>query len=205
MTALRELFARDGKHRLWTHLGLVAALWAGSYLAFEAAVRRSDPLELVPGIELADVAASPGWERSGYAIVPFKRCRIRARVLGQEPYYYSMLSAVAPSDLLLGWGPLANDGVLEWLHVSQGDRGYAWSYQTAPVEREEITRHLASLVAIPANPLLGYRIRALKPGDLVALEGYVVRLRDPQGAEYQSPGTFSSQNEIVWIEKLAIQ
>lgn len=197
--------ASDGHRRHWVHLALIAALWLGLRWGLEAWLRMSEPLGFAPGIELKDVAPSPGWERSGYTIVPIKRCRIRARVLGQEPYYSATLSDIAPSDLMLGWGPLADEGVLGWLSVSQHGRGYSWSYKSAPVEQEEIAGHLANMMVIPASPLLGYRARAVKSGDVVSVEGYVVNVTDPNGAKRLSPGIFSQEIEMVWVEKLAIQ
>lgn len=148
-------------------------------------------------------------ERNGYRIVPLEPFTIEATVLSKRRYRFDRESDLAPVDLALGWGPMADPAVSRQIRVSQSDRWYYWRVSELPIPQRAIEAHSANMHMIPATPEIEDRLEALRPGDAVRLKGYLVEARAPDGWRWRSSlsrtDTGAGACEVVWLEALDVR
>lgn len=145
-------------------------------------------------------------EKAGYRIAFLASFDVRARVLATERYWFDRGAALSPVDLTLGWGAMSNSEVLQRLTISQGGRFYRWSATTLPVPRQVIERQSANMHMIPANADIERRLKGLRAGSLVRINGYLVEVTGQDGFRWKSSLTRNDTGggacELLWVESL---
>jgi hypothetical protein len=126
------------------------------------------------------------FEFKGYRLIPLAKYAVKARVLSRERYWVEGGAALAPVDLALGWGPMSDSKVLSAFSISQSGRWYHWSADTLPISAQEVVSHSANTHIIPADVLVRRAVLDFKEGDVVELEGYLVRVEGPGGFRWVS-------------------
>ena len=143
-----------------------------------------------------------------YTITPLADFVIQARVLGSERYRFDGGAKLAPLDLALGWGRMADSQVLNGIQISQSGRFFFWGAPTFPIPREEIEQHAANMHMLPANPSALRELGRARPDDYVRLWGFLVRISKPDGYLWQSSTTRSDTGrgacEVIWVERVQI-
>lgn len=176
--------------------------WQGRPVATAAGVLvPADPLQ-------APVAEASAFRRGDYTVHPLASFAAEARVLSRERYWLGREAALAPVDLLLGWGPLSDSSVLERLSFSQSNRFGYWSARELPVAERTIVTHSANMHLIPADGEVERRIKDTRPGEVVSLRGYLVRVEAADGWRWQSSLSREDSGagacELVWVESFRI-
>jgi hypothetical protein len=181
--------------RLIYALALIAVLWLGRAILQEPA-----PLPLTGtdgSLQLAD-----------YRITPLETFSLEARVLGREDYHFDRGAAISPTDLALGWGPMAEPQVLDKIRISQSNRWYRWQVDEFPIPRREIETHSANMHMIPANSLVAQTLARVKNGQRIQLSGQLVRVDGQNGFSWSSSlsrdDTGAGACELVWVEQLRL-
>ncbi len=112
--------------------------------------------------------------KDGYKIQPLMTYRLTARVVAARPYAESGFRSVSPVDLGLAWGRSAEPQRIAKGSFKQENRFMHWRWSG---EGNEIAAHeIANTHIIPATPEMEARILAVKPGNTVALRGYLVQV-----------------------------
>ena len=148
------------------------------------------------------------WRYKDAKVTPLAEFRIRARVLLTSHYWWGREASVSPVDLALGWRLMSNQEVLDGLHLYSLRRAYGWAGRNGhlPAPADEITAHSANMHMIPATPAIADRLRAVHPGDLIDLRGYLVELDFLDGGIWRSSMTRTDTGngacELVWVEDL---
>lgn len=138
--------------------------------------RRDEPIQ-----ELLSPGQTVLVEHEGWTLRPLARIKMKARVLSVKRYEDSDAVQLAPVDLALGWGKMAEDEVLEWLEISQSDRQYHWKWWgAAPLPEEELIRHSTNAHLIPVNEKMRRQIEQVKKGDWIELKGELVEAMHPR-------------------------
>jgi len=180
--------------RLIYGLALIAALWLGRALLHEPA-----------GLPLSNPDGS--LQLDDYRIIPLAAFSLEARVLGREDYHFDRGAALAPTDLALGWGPMADPQVLEKIRIRQSNRWYHWQVDSFPIPRREIEIHSANMHMIPANAAVAATLAGLGTGQRVHLSGQLVRVEGRDGFTWSSSlsreDTGDGACELVWVEQLS--
>lgn len=168
---------------LWVTLLISAfsllAWQRGSSVEHSPGVRvRNAPEQTVP-TPLPPLIAKDGW-----TLKPLAVFSVEARVLGVKRYAEDFTSTISPYDLVLGWGPMSDEAVLEKIDISQKNRFYRWRYWgKAPIPERDITIHSANMHIIPANALVSAQLASLRKGALVRLEGSLVVATHPNATK----------------------
>ena len=173
------------------------------------------PLAREPGILAPDLprqmllAAAPAFDHQGHTIKPLAEYRIRARVIGKEPYRFDSTADISPYDLALGWGPLSDSAVLRQIDFSQSSRwlSYRWQH-TPPLPPQVISAHTANVHVIPADRSAVKALQRIRPGHVVELSGYLVEVQMAGGSWASSlsrEDTGDGACEIMWVEQVSIQ
>ena len=138
------------------------------------------------------------------------RFEIRARVLSREPYYLRRESELSPLDLALGWGAMSDQAVLDRIDIKQGSRWYFTRYEyPAPLTDDQIIANSSNMHMIPARKSIERRLKALRPGNIVEMEGYLVDVDHASGWFWRTSmsrtDTGNGACEIVYEESLTVE
>lgn len=159
---------------------------------------KADPVQRV--VDQADMI-----EHAEYQLEPLARIKVKARVLGVKNYRFDSGADLVPTDLALGWGRMSDQQVLEDIDISQSNRFYFWRTESFPIPRQEIERHSANMHMIPSDRLIKKQLIRVREGQVVELEGYLVRARRPDGWHWQSSltrdDTGAGACELIWVQK----
>jgi hypothetical protein len=184
-------------------LAIIAILSAAGCLS----EGRYPPGEIAPDDPIQEALTSAQVHRVGtYAVRPVARFEIEARVLSRERYRFDRGATLSPVDLALGWGPMSDQRVLDQIDISQGGRFYRWRVKKYPIPRQQIIAHSANMHMIPANDDVRKDLLAVRTGEVVHLEGYLVVATAEDGAIWKTSLTRQDSGngacELVWIEKI---
>ncbi len=131
-----------------------------------------------------------------------------ALVLGREDYRFDRGAQVSPTDLALGWGPMADPGISRQIEIRQSNRWYYWRADELPIPRREIERHSANMHMIPGNAAVAATLGSLQAGARIRLSGQLVRVEGDDGFQWVSSlsreDTGSGACELIWVEQLAV-
>ena len=145
-----------------------------------------------------------------YELTRRARFEIRARVLSTEPYYLRRESDLSPLDLALGWRVMSDQAVLDRIDITQGSRWYFTKYDyPAPLSDEQIIANSSNMHMIPARKSIERRLKDVRPGNIVELEGYLVDADHVSGWRWRTSlsrtDTGNGACEIVYVESLSVE
>jgi hypothetical protein len=186
-------------------------LVAGYQLAATSAVewRPGTLVESAP--QQAELAPStPPVALEGFELTPRASFRAEVRVLGRSRYWLGDFADVSPLDIAVGWGPMSDSAVLTRIDVSQSGRFYFWRYEDEPpIPRADIESHSANWHLIPANDAVWKKLRGLRVGDIVTLDGRLVDASHPQAGTLRTSlrrdDTGAGACEIVLVETVSVR
>lgn len=135
---------------------------------------------------------------------PLAGFSVDARVLSRQDYDHGREADLSPTDLALGWGRMRDDAVLSKLDVSQGGRWYRYRWSDGPpIPVEEIVRSSANMHLIPADAMAARALDAVKPGDRVRLDGWLVEAEAADGWHWRSSlsreDTGAGACEVIYV------
>lgn len=130
----------------------------------------------------------------GFRILGTDEYSVEALVLSRERYRFDGGAKLAPVDFLLGWGEASVEPNVTAIRWSQGERWGTWRYDDAgvlSVPVGEIVRSTANTHIVPAfdSDWVRGELLRVKRGDVVRLEGYLVRISGPGGWHWNSSRT----------------
>ena len=203
MDDLREWLAER-----WQQLLLAVLVIAGGAWWW-----RGRPLDQPPGVLAAadpiqtEPESKDSWSFRGQRITPLAAFELQARVLGVERYRFDRAADLSPVDLALGWGPMSDSRILDAFQIRQRDRWYFWQAAHLPIAESAVITHSANMHMIPADRGAERRLLAVRPGQLVALRGKLVRVDGPDGWHWVSSLTRSDTGdgscEVVWVDSVS--
>jgi len=189
-----------------SRLLFIVALLVGLWLVWPAL----RPTPSLPRPEPQPIAALPGgtFRVEGHTITPLQSFELEARVLGREDYRLDRGAKLSPTDLALGWGPMADPSVLSSVDISQSNRWYRWRVESFPIPRREIETHSANMHMIPADETVAAALADIEPDQRIRLSGQLVRVEGDDGFRWVSSlsreDTGDGACELIWVEQLVL-
>ncbi|KAF1052404.1 MAG: hypothetical protein GAK43_01937 [Stenotrophomonas maltophilia] len=160
---------------------------------------------------VAAVNAAPGqpFRLVRYTLYPLQSFELQARILHREDYHFDRESELSPTDLALGWGPMADPAVLAQVRITQGNRWYHWHAERMPLPRREIETHSANMHLIPGDAQVARTLANLREGQTIELQGELVKVVGDDGWTWISSlsreDTGAGACELIWVQHLAVR
>jgi hypothetical protein len=115
-----------------------------------------------------------------WQVTPKATYQVTARVLGKRNYAYDVTdlrARLSPYDLALGWGPMSDREVDQWITWSQRNRWYYYEWVgSSPYSGNEIGLHSANTHIIPATSNITAVLDRVQVNDVIYLEGRLVNV-----------------------------
>jgi len=175
---------------------------------FPNEIKRPPGVLVVSEPEQNSIGRPQPWHYKNYQITPLANFRLQARVLMAERYWMGREAQLSPVDLTAGWRLMSDQTVLDQLEIHRGYRMFYWKPKstTWPAPHEDITAHVANLHTIPANDEIDSRLKSIRPGNLIDLQGTLVLAEAPDGWSWRSSLSRTDEGpgacELVWVERL---
>lgn len=179
------------------------------YREYTTAAIEHGPGVLVAEQPIQQNVADSVFRFDDYIITRRAEFEIRARVLSTERYYLRREADLSPLDLALGWGPMSDQAVLDQMTISQSGRWYRTRYDyPAPIPEQLLISHSSNMHMIPANSSIERRLKKLRVGEIVELQGYLVDVDHPSGWHWRTSlsrnDTGSGACELVYVESMRV-
>jgi hypothetical protein len=143
-----------------------------------------------------------------YVITPLATFDIEARVLGIKRYRFDRESDLVPYDVVLGWGKMSDEAVLNEITITQSNRFYHWWTRRLPMPRRAIEVNSANMHLIPADRTIAKRLSGLRKGHVIAIKGFLVRA-DTNNWHWMSSltrqDTGAGACELIWVVNVAVR
>ena len=153
----------------------------------------------------------PPFRLGAATVTPLAGFSLQARVLSREDYSLGREAAYSPTDLALGWGPMAAPGLADRLDVAQGGRWYRyrWGADGPPLPPAVIADHSANMHMVPADPQVARALAAVAADDIVRLDGWLIRIDRDDGWHWQSSTSRTDRGagacELVYVCSIRVQ
>jgi hypothetical protein len=148
------------------------------------------------------------WQQGDYTITALASFRIRARVLSKTSYHMDREADLSPIDLALGWQEMSDSDVLNEVEVSQSNRWYYYHYQNVSISPDLIPLKSANMHMIPQTPAIRDQLSSVAIGDIVNIQGYLVRISAKDGWEWSSSmsrnDTGNHSCEVIWVQNMSV-
>lgn len=145
---------------------------------------------------------------NNYVIQPVADFSLEARVLAREDYHFGREADLSPTDLVLGWGNMADPYVVKQINIRQSGRWYFWQVDSFPIPRRQIETQSANMHFIPANDEVARMLKQIRPGQLISLQGYLVNVNADDGWRWRSSltreDTGANACELIYVKQLNI-
>jgi hypothetical protein len=148
------------------------------------------------------------WQKDEFTIRALAEFKIKARVLSTNYFWSGTEKKISPVDFALGWGPMSDQAVLDYITISQRSRWYKWKADFYPIPRDQISLNSANMHIVPANADIEDLLSEVYKGSIVEIEGYLVEITAEKGWKWKSSlrrdDTGGGACEIVWVDKITI-
>ena len=175
------------------------------------------PVVHAPGVLVAhDPVQRPldvkpaGLGKLGYQITPWNPSRSKRVCWRSRRYRFDRAADLSPVDLAARLGPDVRPGGPQNESTSARAEGsISGMSRSVPIPRREIEVHSANMHMIPATGQIERRLVNLRPGQVVALAGYLVEVHAADGWQWRSSltreDTGAGACELVWVETLDVR
>lgn len=158
-------------------------------------------VDLLPGM-------APELQHPDYKIEPQASYSLQARLLAKENYRFGRESELSPVDFALGWGPMSANPLLEQIKITQNNRFYWLSWKDQGLSSNLIMQNSANTHIVPATPEVASVVKAMRPGQVVELQGYLVNVTAADGWSWKTSLTRTDTGagacELFWVESARV-
>lgn len=157
-----------------------------------------------------DLAMPRSFVHRGHQLFARAHYDITARVIRKEIYRLDGGAGLAPVDLGVGWGPMSDSAALDRIRFSQMGRFFFWNARDAsfPIPPRILQTHAAQMHMVPPDDDMESRLKRLRPGQIVRIQGWLVDIRGPDGFTWSTSlrrdDTGAGACEIVYVETLEL-
>lgn len=157
------------------------------------------PVGQPPGILAPDpptVTAAPEqapvFERDGHVMTGLAQFKAKARVVSIERYGKDRQAKIAPLDIALGWGAMSDTTTFKGVDVGQTERSVVFESYDPKLPKDVVAAQLLNLHVVGADAEIDKRLRELRRGNIVEIEGWLVEVRGSDGWRWKGEARVAS-------------
>jgi len=151
-------------------------------------------------------------KEGSFNIKPVAEYKASAKVVGKESYSRGWAGKIAPVDLALAWGRLAEPENEQYVTFSQSDRWYFFQYRRdTPYPASYIINHSSNNHVIPATDNIWKAVKSVKVNKKIIIQGFLVNLTgnyEEQPVRWNTSlsrgDTGNNSCELIYVTKLRI-
>lgn len=150
---------------------------------------------------------APVFKVKEYTLTAQASYSIEARILRRENYRWGREADLSPVDFALGWGPMSSNTLLNQMTITQSGRFYWLRWQQLDVPEKVVMHHSANTHIIPADKYVAREIDAMRAGQVVELEGYLVNVSASNwywNTSLTRTDTGAGACELFWVERARV-
>ena len=185
---------------------LLAGWWTVKYLRGEPAGHAPRPADGVL-VSAEPVYGGLDFPKSWLKIGSFQQwpegsIDITARILARHDYPREGFGQLVKTDLVLGWGPMSDNRVIDHVAIHQNSRGMELVPDATGAIKEKAAYDSTALVAVYSDfNEFSAALDALRVGDVIRLYGWQQKLKDANGAVWNG----GTGNEPVGQRAFVVQ
>jgi hypothetical protein len=192
---------------MWKRVLFIALIAWGAYSWWARREIMHGPGVVAPEVpQQTDAEHAAAFDLHGYRITPLADYSITARVLSREDYRLGREADLSTTDFALGWGRMSDESVLKTISISQSGRFYFWQVQEVPIPQREIETSSANVHLIPADTAIARQIDRVRKGQVVHLQGQLIRAEASDGWRWVSSltrdDTGAGACELLLVERV---
>ncbi len=162
--------------------------------------------EIAPNEPVQTNTHTADFRLNDFTLIPLANYEIEARVLSKEDYSVGIEAELSPTDLVVGWGVMSDEVVLNKVDFSQGNRFFFWHVDEFPIPQHEIEIHAANMHIIPANDTVKRQLNKVRAGQIVNIKGQLIEAKRSDGWHWRSSltreDTGSGACELMYATEL---
>lgn len=144
-----------------------------------------------------------------FELTPRARYDITARVLSVESYRMDGGAKLSPIDFAVGWGPMSDTAVLDHFRITQGARFFTIYPDGSAIALSTALLGSANMHLIPATGRVRQQLEAVRPGNLVRMQGFLVSVTGPHGYTWNTSLTRTDTGagacELFYVESVELR
>lgn len=121
-----------------------------------------------------------------YTLSPLANFDAEVRVLSRKIYTSDRLAELSPLDIMVGWGPMSDEKILNEILIKQSDRYFDLQITHQPIPRHKMVSKSANLHVIPSSEEVNNKLREARQGHVIRIKGYLVEINSPDGWSVKS-------------------
>ncbi len=149
---------------------------------------------------------------SEFTVYPVAEYKIAALAVNKKSYHDGWRADVAPVDLALVWGKLAEPEYDRYISYSQHDRWYFYECESgSPFNSSYVISHSSNNHIIPADENILRAVKTIKTKEKVLLEGFLVNVKGRHNGEdfwwnssLRRADTGDGSCEVFYVKRLRI-
>jgi len=172
------------------------------------------PVGQPPGILAPDppsvqmVAEKPPlFERDKYVIEGLAQFKAKARVLSLERYGGDSQARIAPLDVALGWDKLSDSTTFKGVDVAQTERQVVFESYNPELPNKLVATMVVNLHVIGADGEVDKKLRDLRRGNIVQVEGWLVEVRAQEGWRWKGEARAAAPampGNVLWVQNVEV-
>lgn len=146
--------------------------------------------------------------KNGYQLKLLDKFSLHARVLSKRLYFGDERADIAPVDLAVGWGKLADPAILKYIQFRQNNRFLYWHVDEFPIPRKELESSATNIHMIPANGNIEKQAKSIKRGQVISLRGFLVDAKAGDNAVWPTSRSREDSGEgaceILYVNEIVV-
>lgn len=149
----------------------------------------------------------PLFTRDNHAIEGLAQFKAKARVLSLERYGRDPQARIAPLDVALGWDKLSDSTTFKGVDVAQAERQVVFESYNPELPNELVATMVVNLHVIGADEEVDKKLRDVRRGNVVQIEGWLVEVRAQEGWRWKGEARATSPampGNVLWVQNVEV-
>lgn len=150
------------------------------------------------------------WMHEGYQFKSLATYSIEGRVLSTNTHRFGPAAKLAPLDVVLGWGNMADPNIYKKLNFVQRGRFYTYKpdHNSPKVSHRQVFNSSSNTHLVPKDQDVLKQLKSIKVDQIIVLEGHLVQISGPNEFSWSSSlhrsDTGNGACELMWVEKVTV-